>query len=217
MTMLLIFLKSLLIGLSIAAAIGPISILCFRIGLTKGLRSSVLAGLGAATADAIYGLLAVFGLSGFLAMLQNYSLLNIPLEDILQIGGGIFIGWLGWSIVKSSRNPNISGAADGENKSNITHHGFLSIFLLTLSNPMTILSFAAIFAGLGVAGDYVFGEKITAVSGIFIGSTIWWFILGYISAHVGKSLSPTRLRKINIASGLILLFFSTAIFVSYAL
>jgi hypothetical protein len=134
-----IFLRGLIIGLSIAAPVGPIGVLCIRRTLSDGRAIGFASGLGAATADAVYGAVAAFGLS-----LVTNAL--VEQRVWLQAGGGVFLCYLGvrtWMAVPRAAS---GASADGRGLA----AAWASTFALTLTNPTTIISFAAIFAGLGL-------------------------------------------------------------------
>ena len=191
-----IFLRGFLIGISIAAPVGPIGVLCIRRTLSEGNLSGFVSGLGAATADAFFGVIAGFGLtfiSGFLVAQQNW----------LNFFGGIFLCYLG---IRTSRSTPASDSAQAEGKGLLRN--YLSIFILTLTNPMTILSFAAIFAGLGLAnqpGDYL--SAMTLVLGVFSGSALWWLVLSFGVSLFRERVTPQWMVWINRVSGLIVLTF----------
>jgi threonine/homoserine/homoserine lactone efflux protein len=191
-----LFLRGLIIGFSIAAPVGPIGVLCIRRTLTEGRASGFLSGLGAATADALYGCVAGFGLtviSGFL----------IDQRFWIQLIGGIFLLALGIKtlrLVPAERAAAASGSGLAAS--------YASTLLLTLTNPMTILSFAGIFAALGVAdtgGDLSAAARL--VLGVFIGSAAWWLILSGGVGLLREKLSAGLLRWANRLSGAILLVF----------
>ena len=143
-------LRGLVIGFSIAAPVGPIGALCMRRTLTEGRAFGLVSGLGAASADAIYGCIAGFGLTFVSAFLVGHQLW-------LRLLGGAFLCYLG---VKTLLTKPTEEGATAKGKTLIGAYG--STFLLTLTNPMTILSFAAVFAGLGLAGssqDYWSGDR----------------------------------------------------------
>lgn len=173
------FLQGLAVGFSIAAPVGPIGLLCIQRSLAKGRTSGLVSGLGAATADAVYGSIAGFGVayvSNFLASEQAW----------IRLVGGVFLLYLGARIFLSVPKDPAAAAWDRSLAGD-----YASTFALTLSNPLTIISFAAIFAGLGLAGaggDYA--GAVALVSGVFSGSALWWVIL---STGVGSL--RTRLRS----------------------
>jgi len=191
-----LFLRGLIIGFSIAAPVGPIGVLCIRRTLTEGRASGFLSGLGAATADALYGCVAGFGLtviSGFL----------IDQRFWIQLIGGIFLLALG---IKTLRSVPAERAAAASGSGLAASYG--STLLLTLTNPMTILSFAGIFAALGVAdmgGDLSAAARL--VLGVFFGSAAWWLILSGGVGRMQEKLSAGVLRWTNRLSGAILLVF----------
>jgi len=189
-------LRGLLIGFSIAAPVGPIGVLCIRRTLADGRVSGLVSGLGAATADAIYGSIAGFGL----AFISN---LLVSQQVWLRLIGGAFLCYLG---IKTMLAKPSEQAAGTRGKGLLGMYG--STFLLTLTNPLTILSFVAIFAGLGLArmgGQYASAGIL--VLGVFMGSALWWFLL---SAGVGlfrDKFNARRLQWVNWISGAIILGF----------
>ena len=193
-----IFLRGLIIGLSIAAPVGPIGVLCIRRTLSDGRAIGFASGLGAATADAVYGAVAAFGLS-----LVTNAL--VEQRVWLQAGGGVFLCYLGvrtWMAVPRAASGT---SADGRGLA----AAWASTFALTLTNPTTIISFAAIFAGLGL-GRSVGGYASVMVLGVFLGSALWWLILSVGVGLFRGSLTPERLRWVNRGSGAIIAAFGIA-------
>jgi len=186
-------LKGLVIGFSIAAPVGPIGVLCVRRTLAEGRVWGLVSGLGAATADAIYGAVAGFGLTFISSFL-------IGQQVWLRLVGGVFLCCLGAkTFLATPAEQSASGKGNG------LVGAYASTFLLTLTNPMTILSFAAIFAGLGLAGtggNYV--SAGTLVSGVFIGSALWWLILSGGIGMLRQRFHPHGLRGINRIAGTII-------------
>lgn len=190
------FLKGLLIGLSIAAPVGPIGVLCIRRTLAHGRMVGLVSGLGAATADGIYGLIAGFGLT----VITNFL---IGQHFWIQLIGGCFLCYLGIKILISKA----SFSQSETQKKNIVG-AFLSVLFLTLTNPMTILSFIAIFAGLGISssGSSII-SSVVLVLGVFCGSTLWWIILSSGVGLFRNRISDKSLTAINRLSGIIILIF----------
>jgi len=189
-------LRGLIIGFSIAAPVGPIGVLCIRRTLARGRAYGVASGLGAATADAVYGCIAGFGLtfiSGLLVRQQGW----------FRLVGGLFLCYLG---LKTLLTKPAEQAASATGKG--LAGAYASTFILTLTNPMTILSFAAVFAGLGVGSegrDYVSAGVM--VLGVFIGSALWWLALsGGVSLFQAR-VTPRGLAWINRLAGIIVLGF----------
>jgi threonine/homoserine/homoserine lactone efflux protein len=189
-------LRGLVIGFSIAAPVGPIGILCIRRTLAEGRASGLVSGLGAASADALYGCVAAFGL----AFISNFL---VSQQTWLRITGGVFLCWLGLKTILSKPAEQVSPV-----KGNGLAAAYASTFFLTLTNPMTILSFAAIFAGLGLAGTG--GNYLSAgvlVLGVFTGSALWWLVLSSSVGLFRARFNPDRLRWVNRISGAIIIGF----------
>jgi len=189
-------LRGLVIGFSIAAPVGPIGVLCMRRTLAEGRAAGLLSGLGAATADAIYGFIAGFGLTYASNILVGY-------QFWIRLLGGLFLCYLGLrTFVSKPAKPPDHVKGEG------LLRDYASTFLLTLTNPMTIISFAAVFAGLGIgsaAGNY--GSATFLVLGVFAGSAAWWLILsGGVSIFRSK-FSPRSLGWVNKAAGIVILGF----------
>jgi len=189
-------LRGFIIGLSIAAPVGPIGILCIRRTLADGRVAGIISGLGAASADAIYGCIAGFGLT----FISNFL---VGQQFWLRLLGGIFLGYLG---VKTFLSKPMDRAANV--RGNSLAGMYASIFFLTLTNPMTIISFAAIFAGLGLAsssGSYASAALL--VSGVFLGSASWWLILSGLVSIFRARFQARGLQWVNRISGLIIASF----------
>lgn len=187
-----LFLRGLVIGLSTAAPVGPIGVLCIRRTLAQGRSHGLVSGLGAATADAVYGCVAGFGLTFISGFLMNQQVW-------LCLVGGAFLCYLG---IKTLLAKPAEEAAEASGTGLLG--AYASTFFLTLTNPMTILSFAAIFAGLGIAetgGDYV--SAAILVSGVFTGSALWWLLLSGGVSLFRKKFTAKALVWVNRASGLV--------------
>ena len=185
--------QGILIGFSIAAPVGPIGMLCIRRTLAQGRAVGLVSGLGAASADAIYGCVAGFGLtfiSGFLLDQQFW----------LRLVGGLFLCYLGVKTLLSKPAAEPAGARAGG-----LMGAYASTFFLTLTNPVTILSFMAIFAGLGLAGaggDYA--SAAVLVLGVFLGSAAWWLLLSGLVGIFRARFTQRGMLWVNRISGAIL-------------
>ena len=200
-----ILLRGLVIGFSIAAPVGPIGVLCIKRTLAHGRSAGLASGLGAASADALYGCVAAFGLasvSGFLADQQLW----------LRLIGGVFLLYLGLrTFWKRADGPedDTGGASSGG-----LVGAYSSTFLLTVTNPTTIFSFVAIFAALGLAGEAGYAAAAVLVLGVFTGSSLWWlFLTGGVSL-LSRRVGLGVLRWANRASGTIILGFGVAALLS---
>jgi threonine/homoserine/homoserine lactone efflux protein len=198
-----LLLKGLVIGFSIAAPVGPIGVLCIRRTLADGRSSGLASGLGAATADAVYGAIAGFGLtivSSFLLERQIW----------IRTVGGLFLLYLGIKTILASPSGRAAEVAGGN-----FIKDYFSTFILTITNPLTILSFVAIFAGLGLgsaSGDQ--RAALLLIAGVFLGSAAWWLLLSTGVSIFRKQIELEMMHWINRISGLIILGFGIAAFVS---
>jgi threonine/homoserine/homoserine lactone efflux protein len=190
-----LFFKGAVIGFSIAAPVGPIGLLCIRRSLTEGRNAGAATGLGAATADAMYGGIAAFGVTAVSSFLVGQKMW-------FGLIGGIFLCYLGVKIFMSKPADH---AANG--RSNGLQSAYLSTLFLTLTNPATILSFIAVFAGLGLGAtpDYTAATLMTA--GVFTGSALWWLILSGSVALLQSRFNDTSMRIVNRLSGAIIFGF----------
>ncbi|MDJ1176289.1 LysE family translocator [Roseofilum capinflatum] len=188
-----VILQGLIIGFSIAAPVGPIGILCIRRTLSQGRIAGLISGLGAATADGFYGCIAGFGLTFISHFLIEHQI-------GFRLIGGLFLCYLGIQTFRSSPSKE-EAKIDGKTLG----RAYVSTLFLTLTNPLTILSFAAIFAGLGAGttnGEY--GLALILVLSVFSGSALWWCVLVTGIGFMKDKITPHRLRWINRISGVIL-------------
>ncbi|WP_120501823.1 LysE family transporter [Roseovarius sp. EL26] len=191
-----ILLKGIGVGFAVAAPVGPIGLLCIRRTLSEGRGAGLASGLGAATADAFYGLLVAAGFAAT-GMLLRFA---TPLE----IGGGLLIALLG---IMSIRSFFSGPATDSAPKYNI--HGALlpaytTTFVLTLSNPMTILAFVGLVVGLGASAASDPLAPYWLVVGVFLGSALWWFFLVHLALAAKSKITPRVTNWFDLVSGLIL-------------
>ena len=191
-----LFLRGLVIGFSIAAPVGPIGVLCIRRTLADGQLSGLVSGLGAATADGMYGCVAGFGLTFISSAL-------IDQQMWLRLFGGLFLCYLG---IKTLLSKPAEQAARADRSGLLGVYA--STFLLTVTNPLTILSFAAIFAGLGLAntgGNYA--SALVLVLGVFHGSAAWWLLLSGGVGLLREKFNTQALLWVNRISGTIITVF----------
>jgi len=190
------FVRGLFIGLSIAAAVGPMSILCIQRTLHKGQRYGLISGLGIATADAMYGCIAAFGLT----LISNFL---VSQQFWIRLIGGLFLVYLGGRTLLSK--PAERAAAT---KASNFLSAYLSTLLLTLTNPLTILSFVAIFAGIGVGGaSRTYASATIVVLGVLVGSVLWWCLLTSVVSFLRSRFTSVWLLWINRVSGSVILVF----------
>jgi threonine/homoserine/homoserine lactone efflux protein len=185
--------KGLVLGFSIAAPVGPIGVLCFRRALDQGFWPAVAGGLGTAVADATYAAVAAFGITVVSALLLDY-------QRAFAIVGGMALLWLGARAFRA-RPSEPPASAEGRGLAPM----FAATFLLTLANPPTILSFAAIFAGLGLVGAMRGGAAAGVLTlGVFGGSMLWWILLSGTVSALRMRVPRAALVWVNRSSGLLL-------------
>lgn len=196
----LFFLKGILIGFSIALSVGPITILCITRTMKDGKTAGMAVGLGAATADGTYGLIAGFGL----VFITN---LMIEFELLIRIAGGIFLCYLGLKTTLTKRSFKKIYL-----KKSPLLKSFFETYLLTLTNPMTILFFMTIFAGLGI-GDHSRNDYMTSsvfVFGVFMGSSFFYFLLIHCIYFFRTKMTDKYFAFGNKISGVMLGIFGIA-------
>lgn len=191
-----LFLKGLAFGFILAATVGPMWLLCFRRSVAAGVLTGLVSGMGIAVADGIYGAIAAFGLTAVSGLLLAYSFW-------IGLTGTAFLLWLGVSTIlahpaESRNDEDPPGMATA----------FLSTLGLTLTNPPTILAFAALFAGFGLASSADYHAAALIVLGVFLGSAAWWVVLAGAAGRLRGRIGPRWLRAINVVSGLSILGFA---------
>ena len=188
-------LRGFAIGFAIAAPVGPIGVLCIRRSMVDGAKAGLATGLGAATADAVYGAVAAFGvaaISGFLVGGQRW----------LQLMGGLFLCYLGFKAWRSR-----AAGTEAANGMGTLGAAYASAVALTLANPATILSFVAVFAGAGLAAAPGAAAAGALVIGVFLGSAAWWLVLSQAAGWLRTRVSPGWMTGINKVSGAVLAAF----------
>jgi threonine/homoserine/homoserine lactone efflux protein len=188
-----LLIRGFVLGFTIAAAVGPISLLCIRRTLADGRVVGLVSGLGVATADGAYGAIAAFGLTAVTDLLVDG-------RRVLGVVGGLFLLWLAWRTLRAVPGGAATNVAPGRRG---LPGAYLSTLGLTLTNPMTILSFAALFVGLGVTGGDAVGASLLT-AGVFAGSAAWWVILVGLVGALRSRVTSAGLRRVNLASGLLI-------------
>ena len=195
-----LFIKGIILGLSVSAPVGPIGILCINRVLNKGFRSGFASGMGAATADLIYGAVAALGIT----LISDFLMDN---KAFFQVIGMVFLFYIGIKTILKKRKVSL------ENRLN---RNFLldysSTFLLTITNPLTILFFLGIFATLGMAKtDGTFTNTFPLLFGVFVGSAAWWLILSGCTYMLKSKIKDHTLKLIDYISGSVILIFGVYI------
>jgi threonine/homoserine/homoserine lactone efflux protein len=191
------FIKGFLIGLIVAAPLGPIGLISLQRTFSKGYLSGLFSGLGISTADAIYGALAVFGVTAMSSFLLSQQLW-------LRIIGGMVLCGFGARIYSQAKCQKMALSAN--NKS--CFGAYFSALVLTLVNPALIISFAAIFASLGIvytrSNHYA---SMLLIVGVFSGSAMWWVFLSGVASRLQKRFTHSFIQKINQVSGFLIAAF----------
>lgn len=187
--------RGLIIGFTIAMAVGPITLLVVRRTIEHGGRYGFASGLGVATADATYGGIAAFGLTAVTTLL-------VANHMILGVVGGAVIALLG---VRTMRSHPTAPAGDTERPGMIG--AFASIYALTMTNPLTIVLYAGVFAGIGLVAGSSFTDAAVLTLAVWLGSTLWWVVLCSGVTWVRGRVSPTALLWVNRISGAALVAF----------
>ncbi|HKA34358.1 MAG TPA: LysE family transporter [Candidatus Binatia bacterium] len=202
--MLSLFLKGFVIGMIIAVPVGPIGLLCVNRTLARGPLYGLVSGLGVATADAVSGGVVALGLT----FVSSFLLAKLVW---LRLIGGIFLCYLGFKIFATEPQPQ--SMIDKENKNLLA--AYASTFLLTFSNPLTLLSFVAIYAGWAVE-DLSTHRLLAAILtvGIFCGSASWWVVLSGGMPVVRVMFTHDGLRWVHRVSGAIIAGFGFIILLS---
>lgn len=184
-----------LVGFPLAASPGPMFFLVLRRTLSRGWRSGVVSGLGVATGDAIYAALAAFSVA---------AITNALLEQRRWIAlvGGIAIALIGLRTLIRRPDPDPPAGPGDSRGSSIAAYG--SMVALTLGNPPTIISFAAIFAGLGIHVASGWGPAAALVAGVLLGSAAWWIVMTGAAAMVRERVTPDVTHGIAVVSGIVL-------------
>jgi threonine/homoserine/homoserine lactone efflux protein len=187
-----VFAQSFILGLGIAMPVGPIGVLVIRRSLTQGRNVGIASGLGAATADGLYGLIATLGLSliaNFLTGIQFWT----------RLVGSVFLLYLAWQIYST---PPSDKAAQPKNAAGLLG-AYASTLLLTFSNPATILFFFGVVSSLSIRG-----AGWAVVLGFFAGSALWWIALSLAASALGSRLDAKKLRVVNLVSSVVILGFA---------
>jgi threonine/homoserine/homoserine lactone efflux protein len=196
------FLKGILIGFAMAVPVGPIGIMCIRKTLTEGRFRGMVIGLGAATADLFYGCVAAFGLTVISDTLDSQRIW-------IRLAGGALLLFLG---IRTFR------AKPADPKLHIVNRGVLRSYIttifLTLTNPLTIFAFIAIFAALGLGEGLSYISAPLLVAGVFIGSCLWFLLLSSGVTLFRDRLDLVGLRWVNRIAGILIIISGVVVFVS---
>jgi threonine/homoserine/homoserine lactone efflux protein len=185
-----LFIQGIILGLTLAVPVGPIALLCIRRTVAEGRLHGITSGLGVAAGDSFYAAVAFLGITAISSFIISQQLFFRLLASVVLVAVGIRI-WQSQPLEIQERDEEETYLKD-----------FLSVLAITLSNPMTIIFFITVLPGLSIVpGSNPAGSATAFVAGIFLGSMIWWIILGIALGSVRHHLNPRRLLLINRISG----------------
>lgn len=200
---LLIIIKGISIGIAVSAPLGPIGVLCIQRTMNKGFMSGFISGAGAAAADIVYAIIAGFSIT----LIKDFLLDN---QMPIRIIGGLFLIFIGVKIFMSNPAKQIRKLRA---KGNRYFTDFATSFLVTVSNPITIIAFGALFAGFNTVEQGTGTVDIIAlIISVFIGALVWWLCLITIVSIFRKKIRLRNLLWINRITGALIVAF--AIFVA---
>jgi len=193
-----LFARTFLIGLAVAAPVGAMGVLCIQRTLSRGLGAGLATGLGIATADGLYAGLAAFGIA---AVSQTLVAWQTP----LRVLGGAVLVYLGVRTLLSSRETCGAPAIADTARSWPGLYG--SAVALTLTNPMTVMAFGAIFASVGLGATPDAASAAVATAGVALGSLSWWIAVTVGVSVARKAAGERLVRVVNRASGALVTVF----------
>jgi threonine/homoserine/homoserine lactone efflux protein len=206
MNYLYLILSGAVIGLVVAAPIGPANLICIRRTLAYGSVNGFVSGLGAALGDGLFAIIAAFGLTAISQLIQGFA-------PILQLGGGAMLIVYGVSTLLSPAHVPANCEKRGEKSAAGLLSAMLSTFALTITNPVTMLGFAGLFAGLaGLAGGVAsFAQASVVVGGVVAGSAAWWFVITTIVGLFHRSIDDRAMKLINRGFGIVVTLFGLGV------
>lgn len=196
----ILFFKCIVSGLLLAAPIGPVNLICIKRTLSEGRKSGLIVGLGAAAADAVYGYAAAAGINFLISFINQY-------EAAFRWAGGLFIAYLGWRTYHSvPQSPVID-----KSTSKSFYVLFAGIFLLTLTNPVTVFSYIATFSSFGIAVLITsLSKAVLAALGVFLGSLLWWIILTNVTSLFRDKFATETIGYLNKVAGILIILIGIA-------
>ncbi len=201
----LAFLKGVAAGLLMASSAGAVGARCVQRTLAWGRLHGLLSGLGAAVADAMFAVVAAYGLSFVSEFLLTH-------QKWLRLGGGILLLALGIKHLLSK-----PPAPDVKEPRRSLSGDMVSAFVLTATNPITIISFLGVFAALGVTAQTMHNDANVLVAGVFTGSALWWLVLSGGVGLARKAVESLYLKRVHYVSGGLLIAFGVGVLAALAL
>lgn len=187
------------IGVAVAAPIGPVNVICIQRAIRSGYGNAFLVGLGAAVGDSVFGAVAAFGLTSVMLMFAQ-------VEQWLALVGCLIL--VGMGVIAWRSHPHFEQT---EQSPRDVIHGMLGTFMLTITNPITAIGFVALFTSVGLTKDASHGDAATIVLGVFLGSALWWLMIGGIAHSIREKLSDKHLLRINRGSAVLIWVFAALV------
>lgn len=192
---LMFFLKGVLVGLLASMPPGPVMVMCLQRTLNRNGISGLVSGLGAASADTLFAIMALFSLSMVMSFIESHTLW-------LKALGGLMVIFIGLSIYR--KNPVMQMRKNRTKKGNLLGD-FISIFLLTFTNPAYILAFVALFAAVGLGDHPNLLSGVLMIMGVLIGAASWWLLLTFVVSSVRHKFRLRHLVMINKICGIVIM------------
>jgi len=201
-----LYFEGIVLGILVSAPLGPIGVLTIQRTINKGRNSGIITGLGALTADTFYAALAGFGVSIITKFISNHQL-------SFRVVGGMILLFLAYKIFNTNISEQVKNRKIGKNN---YISDFISTFLLTISNPLTIIFFGLAYGSIGVKNDFDLERLLMLIAGISTGAAIWWLGLVSIISIFKDKFRLKQLFWINKITGILIALFAISIVVSVA-
>jgi threonine/homoserine/homoserine lactone efflux protein len=197
-----LFISGIIIGLTLAVPVGPISLVCIHRTVANGRLHGIVSGLGVATADSLYAAIACLGLTAVYGLIIGY-------QTLFRLLAGIALILIGIRVFRSV--PGAISESDGQEP---YLQDYLSLFAIAAANPLTLIFFITILPGFGVvAQNTTLIAAVPFVAGVFLGSVLWWFVLCGSLGSVRSRLGTGSLRQINRVSGVLIACFGAGMLI----
>jgi threonine/homoserine/homoserine lactone efflux protein len=197
-----LFVQGIIIGLTLAAPVGPLALICIQRTVTEGRLHGIFSGIGVATADSFYAAVTFLGLTVISALIiaQQYLFRFLAGVVLILIGIRVFL--------------SIPSAITAKTEHETYLKDYLSMVALAIANPLTLVFFLIILPGYGVViHGTSFLSAAEFVAGVFFGSTVWWVVLCGSIGSVRSRISAENLGRINRVSGLLISCFGAGVLI----
>lgn len=196
--------RGVITGMAVSIPLGPLGILCIQRTVNKNWKSGIFSGIGIATADSVYAFIAGFSLSIIIDFIREYEL-------YFKLVGFFVLILLGIYIFRSNPTKQIQ---DYKRRGSSHLQDFLTTFLVTLSNPLSVFVFIAIFTGYSIVLNFSHPlEAMLTIGGIFIGGSLWWFLITGLANHFRHKFTINTLYWANRVIGLGVILIAVIFFV----